>query len=107
MDIFVFPTLICILIGTAALFIAAKYEEIYPPEISEFVYITDDSFTKLQILKMEKLILEVLDFEVSSPTSNYFLEKYISDLGLDKVVYCYSKVSIFLMLHIVYSSVFL
>ena len=47
------------LLGTAALFIATKYEEIYPPEIGEFVYITDDSFNKLQILQMEKLILTV------------------------------------------------
>ncbi len=47
------------LLGTAALFIATKYEEIYPPEISEFVYITDDSFNKLQILQMEKVILRV------------------------------------------------
>lgn len=47
------------LLGTAALFIASKYEEVYPPLIGEFVYITDDSFNKYQILKMEKLILSV------------------------------------------------
>lgn len=47
------------LLGTTSLFIAAKYEEVYPPEIREFVYITDDSFTNEQILKMEKVILEV------------------------------------------------
>lgn len=47
------------LLGTSALFIASKYEEIYPPELAEFVYITDDSFTKAQILVMEKTILNV------------------------------------------------
>ena len=46
-------------LGTAALFIASKYEEIYPPDINEFVYITDDSYSKEQILNMEKLILKV------------------------------------------------
>ncbi len=46
--------------GTAALFIASKYEEIYPPDLGEFVYITDDSYSKLQILNMEKLILKVI-----------------------------------------------
>lgn len=45
--------------GTSALFIASKYEEIYPPDLTEFVYITDDSYTKGQILNMEKLILKV------------------------------------------------
>ena len=52
-------------LGTAALFIATKYEEIYPPELSEFVYITDDSYSKTQILNMEKLILKVFDHKIS------------------------------------------
>ena len=37
------------LVGTAAIYIAAKFEEIYPPEIGEFVYITDDTYTKSQV----------------------------------------------------------
>lgn len=84
------------LLGTAALFIATKYEEIYPPEISEFVYITDDSFNKLQILQMEKVILRTLEFDVSTPTPNYFLEKFSCDLELDKEVFCFAKYLCFL-----------
>jgi cyclin A len=38
------------LVGTACMFIAAKYEEIYPPDVSEFVYITDDTYNKRQVL---------------------------------------------------------
>ncbi|KAH9641877.1 hypothetical protein HF086_011627 [Spodoptera exigua] len=38
------------LVGTAATYIAAKYEEVYPPEVSEFVYITDDTYTKREYL---------------------------------------------------------
>merc|ERR1712083_428740 len=34
------------LVGAACMFIASKYEEIYPPDVSEFVYITDDTYTK-------------------------------------------------------------
>lgn len=60
------------LLGTAALFIATKYEEIYPPEIGEFVYITDDSFTKLQILQMEKLVLQVCSSWTSENILNPF-----------------------------------
>jgi cyclin A len=56
------------LVGTAAILIAAKYEEIYPPEIGEFVYITDDTYTKVQVLRMEKLLLKVLSFDLSGPT---------------------------------------
>ena len=47
------------LVGTAAMFIASKFEEIYPPELGEFVYITDDTYSKKQVLRMEHLILKV------------------------------------------------
>ena len=29
--------------------IAAKYEEVYAPEIVDFVYITDDAYTKVNV----------------------------------------------------------
>ncbi len=31
------------------MFLAAKFEEIYPPEVGDFVYITDDTYTKIQV----------------------------------------------------------
>lgn len=64
------------LVGTAAMFIAAKYEEIYPPDVGEFVYITDDTYTKTQVLRMEQLILKVLGFDLSVPTSLVFTTVY-------------------------------
>ena len=33
------------LVGVSCMLIAAKLEEIYPPEISEFVYITNSTYT--------------------------------------------------------------
>lgn len=56
------------LVGTSALFIAAKFEEVYPPDVSEFVFITDDTYTKKQVLRMEHLILKVLSFDMAAPT---------------------------------------
>lgn len=53
------------LVGTAAMFIAAKYEEIYPPDVTEFVFITDDTYTKTQVLRMEQIILEILSFDLT------------------------------------------
>lgn len=47
------------LVGVTALFIASKYEELYPPEVKDFVYITDDTYTKHDVLQMEKHILKV------------------------------------------------
>lgn len=37
--------------------IACKYEEIYPPIVKDFVYITDNAYTKGEILDMERQIL--------------------------------------------------
>lgn len=45
--------------------IAAKYEEIYPPTISDFVYITDKAYSKSDILNMESSILVILDFDIT------------------------------------------
>ena len=65
------------LVGTASMYIASKYEEILPPDVGEFVYITDDTYTKKQVLRMEHLVLKVLDFRMTTPTTNWFLNHYL------------------------------
>jgi cyclin-A len=40
------------LVGIACMMIAAKYEEIYPPSPSEFVYITDHTYTIQQVRRL-------------------------------------------------------
>jgi len=72
------------LVGAASMFLASKFEEIYPPEVSEFVYITDDTYTKKQVLRMEHLILKVLSFDVAVPTFNCFCDKYLRDMKADE-----------------------
>ena len=37
------------LVGTAAMWIAAKYEEVYPPNVADFAYVNDGSCTKEQV----------------------------------------------------------
>lgn len=37
------------LVGTACMLVASKFEEIYPPEVTEFVYITDDTYSAKQV----------------------------------------------------------
>lgn len=64
------------LVGTACMLIASKLEEIYPPEVSEFVYITDDTYTDKEVRKMENMVLKVLSFDLSVPTVLSFLDRY-------------------------------
>ncbi|XP_051881724.1 cyclin-A1 [Pristis pectinata] len=70
------------LVGTAAILVASKYEEIYPPEIDEFVYITDDTYTRKQLLRMEHLLLKVLSFDMTVPTVNQFLTQFLKEEGI-------------------------
>ena len=81
------------LLGTAALFVASKYEEIYPPNINEFIYITDDAYTKTQMLCMEQLLLKSLKFDISVPTPVYFLKKFFCDIVLPPHAEYFAEVS--------------
>merc|ERR1719440_794778 len=64
------------LVGVTGMLIAAKFEEIYPPEVRDFVYITDKAYTKEEILSMEVLMLTVLGFSINCPTVAHFFERY-------------------------------
>ena len=44
-------------IGIAALLIASKYEEIYPPQIKDYIRVTDKTLTREEILAMEYRML--------------------------------------------------
>ena len=48
------------LIGVTALLIATKYEEIYPPRLKELIQVSENKFTKDEILKLEQKILQTL-----------------------------------------------
>lgn len=63
------------LVGCTAMLIAAKYEEIYAPEVRDFVYISDQAYTRDQILAMESIMLNTLGFYVTVPTALRFGER--------------------------------
>ncbi|XP_034089705.1 G2/mitotic-specific cyclin-B2-like isoform X1 [Gymnodraco acuticeps] len=63
------------LVGVTAMLVACKYEEMYTPEVGDFAYITDNAFTKAQILVMEQLILRALNFELGRPLPLHFLRR--------------------------------
>ncbi|XP_040363950.1 cyclin-A1-4 isoform X3 [Rosa chinensis] len=66
------------LLGVACMMIAAKYEEIHVPEVEEFCYITDNTYFKDEVLKMESDVLNHLKFEMTAPTAMCFLRRFCS-----------------------------
>ena len=66
------------LIGVTSLFIATKFEEIYPPILSDLVYITDNAYTKEQILAKEVDIHKKLGYVYNRPYCITFLRRYSS-----------------------------
>lgn len=63
------------LVGVAAMFIASKFEEIYAPEVADFVYITDDAYSREEILEMERDILNKINFRVATAYPLHFLRR--------------------------------
>ena len=63
------------LVGIGALMVAAKYEEIYPPPISDYLYIADGFYKQEEILEMERTILSVLQFNLGYSSPLYFLRR--------------------------------
>ena len=81
------------LLGVATLLIAAKYEEIYPPELRDFLAVSENKFTKKNVLDMEKDILLTLNFRLTAPSSYRFLQRYrrISPAINDDEVFFYAQ----------------
>lgn len=65
------------LIGVTCLFIAAKVEEIYPPKISEFAYITDGACSEEDILRQELGILATLQWKMNPTTVSAWISLYM------------------------------
>ncbi|KAL5075687.1 hypothetical protein RYX36_014671 [Vicia faba] len=66
------------LLGVSCMMIAAKYEEICSPKVEEFVYTTDNTYSKEQVLEMESSVLNFLKFEMTAPTTRCFLRRFIT-----------------------------
>ena len=76
------------LVGVSAMFVACKYEEMYVPAIEDFVYMTDNTYTKSEIRQMEISILKTMNFMFSKPLPLHFLRRF-SKAGRVSVYYYY------------------
>lgn len=65
------------LIGITCLFIASKVEEMYPPKVAEFAFLTDGACTDKEILDLELVLLKILNWDVNPVTSNGWLNLFL------------------------------
>ena len=64
------------LLGISAMLIASKYEDIYPPTISDFVYMTADTYSEENVKESERDILNTLEYRLGETSSLVFLRRF-------------------------------
>lgn len=69
------------LVGCVAMLLASKFEEIYPPEVQDFVYIADSAYTRDEILEMESNVIRALGWETSVVTPHSFANRFLQLAG--------------------------
>ncbi|XVF47207.1 hypothetical protein PTKIN_Ptkin03bG0090600 [Pterospermum kingtungense] len=87
------------LLGISAMLIACKYEEIWAPEVNDFVFISDNAYVREQVLVMEKEVLDKLQWYLTVPTPYVFLVRYIkastpSDDKMENLVFFLSELGL-------------
>lgn len=87
------------LVGVAAMFVACKYEEMYVPAIEDFVYMTDNTYTKTEIRQMEISILKTMNYMFSKPLPLHFLRRFSKAGKADPKQHTLAKFFMELSLH--------
>ncbi|VDQ16502.1 unnamed protein product [Trichobilharzia regenti] len=64
------------MMACAAIMVACKHEERQMPHLNEFMYITDNAYTKDEFIEAERRLLVAIDFAVHRPNPYVFLRRY-------------------------------
>lgn len=79
------------LVGLVAILLACKYEEVSVPVVDDLIFISDKAYSRSEILEMEKLMLNTLEFNMSVPTPYVFLKRFLkaaqSELKLEQMAF--------------------
>lgn len=71
------------LVGVVCVLLAAKYEEIWPPEVKDCIHISANTYTRDDILKMERAVCAALSFKLTVPTPYPMLARLLEVTDAD------------------------
>ncbi|KAJ2777080.1 B-type cyclin [Coemansia javaensis] len=63
------------LVGAVCLLLASKYEEMYVPSVADMVFMVSNSYSAPEILRAERYVLELLNFDLGWPSPLSFLRR--------------------------------
>ncbi|XP_022775483.1 G2/mitotic-specific cyclin-2-like isoform X2 [Durio zibethinus] len=72
------------LVGLVAMLLACKYEEVSVPVVGDLILISDKAYSKKEVLEMERLMLNTLQFNMSFPTPYVFMRRFLKAAESDK-----------------------
>ena len=78
-------------LGITALMIACKHEEINVPKVEDFIYITDNAYTKEEVFQMENDVLSKLHFSLLYPSPIKFYEYLSLNFNFNKKYHMLGK----------------
>jgi len=79
------------LAGITAMLIASKYEDMYPPEVRDFIWIADNAYSRAEIIEMEGLILKCLDYNLGTPLPLHFFRRLSKATSADAEIHHLGK----------------
>ncbi|XP_068645457.1 cyclin-B2-2-like isoform X2 [Aristolochia californica] len=72
------------LVGVTAMLLACKYEEVTVPVVEDLLLISDRAYTREEVLAMEKLMINTLQFNMSVPTPYVFMKRFLKAAQSDR-----------------------
>ncbi|XP_058767452.1 G2/mitotic-specific cyclin-2-like [Vicia villosa] len=72
------------LVGLVAMLLACKYEEVSVPVVSDLIHISDKAYSRKELLQMEKLMLNTLQYNMSLPTAYVFMRRFLKAAQANK-----------------------
>ncbi|KAB2094898.1 hypothetical protein ES319_A02G191200v1 [Gossypium barbadense] len=72
------------LVGLVAMLLACKYEEVSVPVVGDLILISDKAYSRKEVLEMERLMLNTLQFNMSFTTPYVFMKRFLKAAQSDK-----------------------